>query len=172
MDVDPDISIETVYNICMCTQNIHFWFLMTFDQKNELYSCIRKHGNVKLFGYRDRGYTLGDLLCDLTRFCFVFDSVTVELLRKLGDNTICNTPEFKQMISQNVRKIITLNDFIVYVNDYMNYDPLIKASLYDYLPFTFHLVSDRLEFKKLNEGDFYINGSPKIANISFKEPPR
>jgi hypothetical protein len=170
-DIDNPISTETIFNICMCTKNVHFWFLLTFSQKLDLYRCVMKYPNIRLYGHRDRTHTFADLLSDLNRFCFVFDSISIELIRKLNDKFI-KTQEMEQMIEQNVRKVVTLNDYIMYINDYMNYEPLIRDSLHKFLPFSYFLISDRIVYKELEENKFFINGSPIITNIQFREPPR
>jgi hypothetical protein len=170
-DIENPISTETIFNICMCTKNVHFWFLLTFSQKYDLYQCVRNYPKIHLFGHRDRNHTFADLLSDLNRFCFVFDSISIELIRKLNGQTI-KTSEMQQMIEQNVRKVVTLNDYIMYINDYMNYEPLIRDSLHKFLPFAYFLISEKLIYKEVKEENFFINGSPMITNIQFREPPR
>lgn len=163
-----ECDIETIYNLCMCTKNVHFWFLLTFPQKVNLYNLLCSRQKDHLFGSSNRANTFGDLFDMLNRFCFVADNVTISVIRysRIPEQT----PEMKQMILQNMNKITSLQTLMVYLNDYHNFDPIIRDSLHEYVPFIYYLVHDKLVIKKLNEEDFYINGSPKIKNVSFREP--
>lgn len=167
---DNEPNLELIYNLCMCTKNVHYWFLLTFVQKVDLYNLLMKNKKVRLFGSSNRSKTFGDLFDDLSRFCFYLDSLTIETIRYTNVDEQLQTSEMKQMIMQNMTAISTLNSFVAYLNDIYNFDPIIKESLNEFIPFIWYFVHNNVEFQNINEEDFYINGSPKIKTVSFKEP--
>lgn len=165
-------GLETIYNLSMCVKNIHFWFLLCFDQKVKLYNLLETEQNVKVFGSRDRSKTFMSLFEELCRYCFYADDISISAIKLMHIDSKEQTPEMKQMIQQNLDRFLTLNNFIFYLNDTKNFDTIIRQSLHEYIPFIWYLVHDKIEVVKLDESNFFINGSPKITTLSFTEPGR
>jgi hypothetical protein len=167
-----EYGLETIYNLCMCETTIHFWFLLTFPQKVNLYNLLLNNPDKRLFGSSDRSKTFISLFDDLSRYCFYADDITIQVIKYTNIDETKQTSEMKQMILQNMRRITTLQNFIFFLNDLRGYDKIMQDSLHEYIPFIWYLVHNNIEVTKINEEDFFINGSPRITNLSFTEPAR
>ena len=166
---EPDI--ETIYNICVCMKNIHFWFLLTLDQKMMVYRTLRKNPKTPLYGHRDRFATFTTLLDEIVSYILPYDGLFVKILDAYKQRTPEATDELKRLYEQNLAKIATLQAFLVHLNSIIEHDPLIASSLLYYTPILWHFVSNNVVIKDIDVNKYYINGTPPIKNISFKEYP-
>lgn len=165
------IDIETIYNICMCMKNIHFWLLLTYDQKLNVYNTLKENPNTPLYGYRERGFTFTNLLNDITKYILPFDTLFVKLVRALKTPEYDESQELLRMYEQNISKICTLHLFLTHLNSILEYDPILASSLLYYKPLIWFFVSNNVIIKDIDVNEYYINGTPPIKNISFKEYP-
>jgi histidyl-tRNA synthetase len=152
-------------------KNIHFWFLLTFDQKIMVYRTLRKNPKTPLYGHRDRFATFTTLLDEIVSYILPYDGLFVKILDAYKQRTPEATDELKRMYEQNLAKIATLQAFLVHLNSIIEHDPLIASSLLYYTPILWHFVSNNVVIKDIDVNKYYINGTPPIKNISFKEYP-
>ena len=85
-------DLETIYNLCMCEMNIHYWFLLTFPQKVNLYNLLLENPEKRLFGSSDRSKTFISLFEDLTRYCFYVDDITIQVIKYTNIDEVKQTP--------------------------------------------------------------------------------
>jgi hypothetical protein len=168
---EPDI--ETIYNLCMCYNNFYFYLLLTFDQKYKLYELLVLNPKKRLFGYREQSADFEFLYDNLNRYVFhidPFDSFNAIRL-KLKSKTTKISDEMKLMIDQNIKKYSEFIKFNWSVGQLMLRDKLIEENLRSYVPLIYHFNKDNIVFKKLQSGDFLVNGVPQIRSMKYPENP-
>ena len=73
-------NTRLAYNMMMTSLNRHFWYLLTLEEKIELYYFLKNNQEFKLKYMTDPYYNAGKLFGELISHQFVFDSISSDAI--------------------------------------------------------------------------------------------
>src|SRR5574344_1872246 len=68
------------YNLMMVTSNRNFWYLLTIEEKYELFNLLKLNPSIKLKHVSNVDYCNSDLLEDIVRFQFKYDQYFADII--------------------------------------------------------------------------------------------
>lgn len=94
--INKDERVDNImnYNLYMLATNFHFWWCLSFKEKNDIYFFIKNNPKLKLYGLSDFEYRMEDLLEDLSRYILPFERGVEYLMNPLppGLNDVIVAP--------------------------------------------------------------------------------
>ena len=129
------------------TNDVYFWYLLTYAQKSKLYWLLVDNPKKHVFGYNERFFKFEDLLDLLHRYVFIRGHQQEILMsishQRMDPNQY--TDEMKLMFQNNIDRIIALEKQENYFFKEITDDIQIEQNLRPYRAFIYAFVKDWLE---------------------------
>ena len=112
------------YNLMMVASNRNFWYLLTIEEKYELFNLLKLNPSIKLKHVSNVDYCNSDLLEDIVRFQFKYDQYFADIIAYGTD--ITKLPDKDKVYDYSCNELVdrSLDPYRLFVyNDmFRNYD--------------------------------------------------
>src|SRR5574344_9343 len=112
------------YNLMMVASNRNFWYLLTIEEKYELFNLLKINPSIKLKHVSNVDYCNSDLLEDIVRFQFKYDQYFADIIAYGTD--ITKLPDKDKVYDYSYNELVdrSLDPYrlFVYNNMFRNYD--------------------------------------------------